>query len=147
MRGGSDAYSPKTVSLVAARRLRVIKVWLTPNLAYLYARETKADGDTAKDVECYCPRCRMKRSRPISWLPRTYSARLPCAGVSLVIVHARVIPISPIGASSNQSLASQPRTSTVAVAIGGPPPESVYQPMSAYLDKADELDKRHCVGF
>src|SRR4029079_640326 len=30
--------------------------------------EFAADGYT--HVECYCPRCRMTRLRPISWLPR-----------------------------------------------------------------------------
>ena len=38
-------------------------------------------------VECHCPRCRMTRSRPISWLPKVsmgltiaqLSARLRCA--------------------------------------------------------------------
>ena len=31
-------------------------------------RSRAADGYT--HVECYCPRCRMTRLRPISWLPR-----------------------------------------------------------------------------
>jgi hypothetical protein len=47
--------------------------------------EFAADGFT--HVECYCPRCRMIRLRPISWLPRIsmgltiaqLSARLRCA--------------------------------------------------------------------
>ena len=47
--------------------------------------EFAADGYT--HVECYCPRCRMTRLRPISWLPRIsmgltiaqLSARLRCA--------------------------------------------------------------------
>ena len=30
--------------------------------------EFAAEGFT--HVECYCPRCRMIRLRPISWLPR-----------------------------------------------------------------------------
>src|SRR5262245_31112875 len=47
--------------------------------------EFAADGYT--HVKCYCPRCRMIRLRPISWLPRIsmgltiaqLSARLRCA--------------------------------------------------------------------
>src|SRR5262245_54519840 len=47
--------------------------------------EFAADGYT--HVECYCPRCRMIRLRPFSWLPRIslgltiaqLSARLRCA--------------------------------------------------------------------
>ena len=47
--------------------------------------EFAADGST--HVECHCPRCRMIRLRPISWLPRIslgltiaqLSARLRCA--------------------------------------------------------------------
>ena len=47
--------------------------------------EFAADGFT--HVECYCPRCRMIRLRPINWLPRIsmgltiaqLSARLRCA--------------------------------------------------------------------
>ena len=47
--------------------------------------EFAADGYT--HVDCYCPRCRMMRLRPISWLPRIslgltiaqLSARLRCA--------------------------------------------------------------------
>jgi hypothetical protein len=46
-----------------------------------------AEGFT--HVECYCPRCRMIRLRPISWLPRIsmgltiaqLSARLRCLSV------------------------------------------------------------------
>ena len=46
--------------------------------------EFAADGYT--HVECYCPRCRVTRLRPISWLPRIslglniaeLSARLRC---------------------------------------------------------------------
>ena len=30
--------------------------------------EFAAEGFT--HIECYCPRCRMTRLRPISWLPR-----------------------------------------------------------------------------
>jgi hypothetical protein len=47
--------------------------------------EFAAEGFT--HVECYCPRCRMTRLRPISWLPRIsmglttaqLSERLRCA--------------------------------------------------------------------
>ena len=47
--------------------------------------EFAADGYT--HVECYCPRCRMTRLRPIRWLPRIsmgltiaqLSERLRCA--------------------------------------------------------------------
>ena len=47
--------------------------------------EFAADGFT--HVQCYCPRCRVTRLRPISWLPRIsmgltiaqLSARLRCA--------------------------------------------------------------------
>ena len=47
--------------------------------------EFAAEGFT--HIECYCPRCRMTRFRPISWLPRLslgltiaqLSARLRCA--------------------------------------------------------------------
>ena len=50
--------------------------------------EFSAEGFT--HVECFCPRCRMIRLRPISWLPRIYlgltlaqpSARLRCAECS-----------------------------------------------------------------
>jgi hypothetical protein len=44
--------------------------------------EFTAEGFT--HVECYCPRCRMIRLRPINWFPRIstiaqFSARLRCA--------------------------------------------------------------------
>ena len=50
--------------------------------------EFAADGYT--HVECFCPRCRMTRLRPISWLPHIsmglaiarLSARLRCAECS-----------------------------------------------------------------
>ena len=36
----------------------------------LHATIEEFAADGYKHVECYCPRCRMTRLRPISWLPR-----------------------------------------------------------------------------
>ena len=53
----------------------------------LHATIEEFAADGYSHVECYCPRCRMIRLRPISWLPRIslgltvaqLSARLRCA--------------------------------------------------------------------
>ena len=53
----------------------------------LHATIEEFAADDFTHVECYCPRCRMTRLRPISWLPRIsmgltiaqLSARLRCA--------------------------------------------------------------------
>jgi len=60
---------------------------MLPSMDPLHAtiEEFAADGYT--HVECFCPRCRMTRLRPINWLPRIsmgltiaqLSERLPCA--------------------------------------------------------------------
>ena len=41
--------------------------------------EFAADGYT--HVECYCPRCRMIRLRPISWLPLISMGLTPSSGM------------------------------------------------------------------
>ena len=59
--------------------------WLGDGSIAATIEEFAAEGFT--HVECYCPRCRMIRLRPISWLPRIsmgltiaqLSARLRCA--------------------------------------------------------------------
>ena len=53
----------------------------------LHATIEEFAGDGFTHVECHCPRCRMTRLRPISWLPRIsmgltiaqLSERLRCA--------------------------------------------------------------------
>ena len=58
-------------------------------------QEFAADGFT--HVECYCPRCRVTRQRPISWLPRIsmgltiaqLSERLRCAECGSQIYSAK----------------------------------------------------------
>jgi hypothetical protein len=59
-------------------------LWIMDTL-HATIEEFAAEGFT--HVECYCPRCRVIRLRPISWLPRISmgltiaqrSARLQCA--------------------------------------------------------------------
>ena len=57
--------------------------------------------DDYTHIECYCPRCRMARMRPISWLPRIslgltiaqLSERLRCAECGGQL-HSAVVPLS-----------------------------------------------------
>ena len=87
---GSGGYSRRHAATFRATGLASLGVLLASAMDSLHANieEFAADGYT--HVECFCPRCRAIRLRPMSWLPRismgltleALARRLRCAECS-----------------------------------------------------------------